>query len=118
MPPVNALSATFGVPSVARSLPAVRSFNSAPPIITTEEQFTIQGVTRDSTGAVKANATVYLFLMVSDAQLNPTYQGSTISGASGDYSFFVAPGSLYWITDYKAGAPDQAGATNNNLTGV
>ncbi len=76
---------------------------------------TISGQTLDSAGAAKTNATVYLLDMTSGV---PVLVQTTTSDASGNYSFSVGSGLRYWIVDYKAGAPDVAGATINTLTGV
>lgn len=97
--------------------PKTRAFTQ-PPLDTSEQTWRISGVTRDSAGAVLGSVTVYLFLMVPDVQLNPTYVGCVVSDASGNYSFTVAKGSLYWVTTYKAGVPDVAGASVNTLVGI
>lgn len=48
----------------------------------------------------------------------PVLVNQTVSDASGNYSFSVGSGLQYWIVDYKAGAPDVAGATVNTLVGT
>jgi hypothetical protein len=107
------------VPNVALALSKVRNFTAAPPVVG-DQDFTISGQTLDSTGATKASATVYLFEMRTNVlgTYFPYYIGQTVSDASGNYSFVVAQGPLYWIADYKTGAPDVAGATLQTLTGV
>jgi len=110
----------IGVPLVATSLPAVKGFYAVP-VSGPAKHYTIAGVTKDSAGAAKASATVYLFLMAVDPFTGvniPTYTASTISDATGNYAFEVSDGGTYWITDYKTGAPDVAGATLQTLTGV
>lgn len=115
MPPFNAVYATMGIPAVIASLPVVRNFL---PIAISEpdQDLTISGTTKDSTGAAKAGATVYLFEMRSDGI--PLLINKTVSAADGSYKFFVSPLTQYWITDYKSGSPDLAGATKQTLTGV
>lgn len=121
MPPFNAVRSTMGIPLVAQSLPVVKNFLPIA-VQAPDQSFTISGVTKDSTGAAKASATVYLFEM----RLNPNGDGTTIpvfvektvSNGSGQYSFTVSSALTYWITDYKSGAPDLAGATKQTLTGV
>lgn len=119
MPPQRGLRQMMGVPNVVRAMPTVKSF-IAPPVIHTDKNYTISGQTQDSAGAAKASATVYLFRMDDSSGKPgvPVLVNTTVSDGSGNYSFDVAPGYLYWISDYKTGSPDQAGATVQTLTGA
>ena len=114
MPPFNAVCSTMGIPLVANSLPVVKNFLPIEPFVAAQ-MLTISGTTKDSAGAAKANATVYLFAMNNGM---PLLVNKTISNAAGFYTFFVSAGQQYWITDYKVGPPDLAGATLQTLTGV
>lgn len=76
---------------------------------------TISGVTKDETGAATGGFTVYLFNMSTGT---PVLQDTTVSDASGNYSFSVGSGMNYWAVDYKSGSPDKAGATLNTLVGI
>jgi hypothetical protein len=84
-----------------------RSFRSSPlstyhPVLT--------GVSRDATGAPLPGCVIKLFRTVDDVKLD-----ETVSDGSGVYSFVTsAPGPLYLVF-YKAGAPDVAGTTRNDL---
>ena len=76
--------------------------------------YQIQGTTKDETGTAIGGYTVYLFNMTTGT---PVLVGTTISDGSGLYSFTVDNTQSYWVISYKAGSPDKAGATLNNLTG-
>lgn len=73
----------------------------------------IRGYSRDSGGAVLANAIVQAFVTSSDAA-----QVAVTSAADG---FFAAPtetipGVQHYLVAYKTGSPDVAGSTVNTLT--
>jgi len=78
-----------------------------------ERNFTITGVTRDSTGAALGNCVVMLYRT---DQMNMVQMIN--SDASGNYSFTVDKTLQWYVTAYKAGAPDVAGATVNTLAGA
>lgn len=106
----------FGVPNVARSLPAVQGFYDGDNHIHAQRNYTISGVCKDASDVAKSGATVYLFNMTSGV---PVLEQTTLSDGSGNYSFTVDPSiTRYWLVDYKSGAPDQTGATINTLSGV
>lgn len=71
----------------------------------------ISGITRDSAGAALGNCAVNLFQTEGNL-----FVASTVSDASGNYSFSV-PGnsSTSFIVSYKAGSPDVSGTTLNTL---
>lgn len=73
----------------------------------------IAGVTRDLNGAPLAACTVKLFNSATNA-----FVGSTISDASGNYSFAVDPSQVYFEVAYLDGSPDVAGTTVDSLTGA
>lgn len=76
--------------------------------------YTISGITRDSTGAPLANCVVQLLRTIDDVMIE-----KVVSNASGFYSFStVGLAEQYYVSAYKAGAPDVAGSTVNTLTGV
>jgi hypothetical protein len=75
---------------------------------------TIQGTTKDKTGAAVIGFTLYLFDITSG---KPVFIKQTTSDGSGLYSFTVDPGKVYWIADYRAGTPDMGGVTLNTLAG-
>jgi hypothetical protein len=70
------------------------------------------GVTRDSTGAILASATVYLMVQTNGLW---TETQRVTSDASGNFRFDVMTDGPYWIPGYKSGAPDLAGASVNTL---
>ena len=75
---------------------------------------TIQGTTKDKTGAAVIGFTLYLFDITSGT---PVFVAMTTSDGAGLYSFTVVSGKVYWITDYRTGIPDMGGVTLNTLTG-
>lgn len=109
MPAVNAGGAPFN--ARGKGAPTFEPF----PITETQQNYTISGVTRDSTGAALGSVTVYLFALIVDT---PVLAATVVSDASGNYKFYVAPAQAYWIATYKAGSPDLAGATVNTLVGI
>ena len=114
MPTFQGNRQALGVPSTGKGLAVVRNFLLVP-VIDTQKDYTISGQTLDSAGAAKTGATLYLFTMFNGL---PTLVGTTVSDGSGNYSFTVTPSQNYWITDYKSGSPDVAGATLQTLQGV
>lgn len=100
---------TSGVPST-KALNRVEAF----PPITGEQNFTISGVTRDSTGAVLVSCKVELFDKLTDLKIAETISDSV----SGAYIFYVTPGRTNYAVAYKVGAPDVAGTTVDTLVGV
>ena len=75
----------------------------------------LEGITKDETGTATPGFTVYLFNVTSGI---PVLEQVTISDGAGNYSFTVEEGHLYWVTSYKSGTPDKAGATRNDLIGT
>ena len=73
--------------------------------------FTLAGFTRDSNGAPLPGCKVDLILTAGGV-----FQSSTISAADGSFKFEIQPPGPYFLVAYKAGAPDVAGTTANNLT--
>lgn len=78
-----------------------------------ERNYTISGVTKDSTGAALGSVTVRLFNTATNL-----LEQTTTSDASGNYNFVVDKTQRYYQVDYKAGAPDLAGTSVNTLAGV
>lgn len=78
-----------------------------------ERNYIISGVTKDSTGAVLGSCTVKLFNTATNI-----LEQTTVSDASGNYSFTVDKTQTYYEVSYKAGAPDVAGTTVNTLAGA
>lgn len=74
----------------------------------------ISGVTKDSTGIPLAGVLVSLFLTIGQILLE-----QVISDGNGNYAFSsVGLGETYFVVAYKAGSPDVAGTTRNDLIGV
>jgi hypothetical protein len=73
----------------------------------------IHDVTEDGTGAPLGNCTVHCFRTSNDVlvDLQP-------SDASGNYEVSVYDDGPFYCVAYKAGSPDVAGTTSNQLTGV
>jgi hypothetical protein len=103
---------SFGVPNVARSMPAVRGFQSGEsPVF--EYPYALSGVTRDSTGAVLAGCNVKLFRTADDSLVS-----QTTSDANGIYIIPASPALQHYLVTYKTGSPDVTGASVNTLTGA
>lgn len=73
----------------------------------------ISGTTKDSTGAALGSCIVNLF----GTEAND-FQGSTTSNGSGAYSFASVTLGPHYLVSYKAGSPDVAGTTVNNVVGT
>lgn len=74
--------------------------------------FSINGITRDSTGALLGNCTTHLFQTGSDAEI-----AQDVSDGVGNYSFIFGFGSgNFYIVAYLSGSPDVSGTTLNTLT--
>lgn len=78
-----------------------------------ERNYTITGVTKDSSGVALGSCTVRLFNTATNL-----LEQTTVSDASGNYSFTVDKTQTYYEVSYKAGAPDVAGTTVNTLAGA
>lgn len=78
-----------------------------------ERNYTISGVTKDSTGAALGACAVKLFYTATDILAQ-----TTVSDASGNYSFTVDKTVSFYEVSYKAGAPDVAGTSVNTLVGA
>jgi hypothetical protein len=82
----------------------------------------IAGVTKDSTGAALAGATVKAYRTAADVNnglLADLQEGpAAVSDAAGNYEVFVPNADAHYLDAYKAGAPDVAGTTTNTLVGV
>lgn len=75
----------------------------------------ISGVTKDSTGSILGNAVVNLFQNDTDKCLEEVISDE----GTGAYSVSsVGLGQNYYVRAYKAGAPDVAGTSRNDLTGT
>lgn len=104
MPPIFA---QFGGDRFAVSRPAVVHAN--PPAV----RWRFDGITRDSTGVALAACEVKLFRTDTDIET-----GQITSGADGSWVLNSNNGGEHYLVAYKAGSPDVAGTTKNNLTGA
>lgn len=73
--------------------------------------FRLSGVTRDSAGTVLANCRVELFITSSDVKV-----AEVVSGSDGSFSFDNPGTGPFYLVGYKAGPPDVAATSVNNLT--
>jgi hypothetical protein len=78
-----------------------------------ERNYTIAGVTKDSTGVALGSCTVRLFNTATNA-----HEQTTVSDASGNYRFIVDKTQAWYLEAYKAGAPDVAATSVNTVVGV
>ncbi len=111
MPAVKGHNSIAGIPHTPKAY-GIQSFKPVPTVFA-ERNYTISGVTKDSTGAALGTCIVKLFFTVSDV-----FSQQTTSDASGNYSFAVNKTATYYVVSYKAGAPDVAGTTVNTLAGA
>lgn len=99
----------FGVPSVAKSVPAARSFQTGDvPIF--PYPYSLSGVTRDANGNALAGCNVKMFRTIDDSLV-----AQTTSDSNGNY---VIPGSnlfQHWLVTYLAGSPDGCATSINTL---
>lgn len=111
MPTFQGLSQQAGVPNVARSVPAVRGFQSGEsPVF--EYPYSITGVTRDSNGTALGSCRVGLFRTMDDSFVH-----QVTSDASGNYAIPASNLLQHYLVFYKTGSPDVAGSSVNTLIG-
>ena len=72
---------------------------------------TLNGITRDSTGAALGNCAVEIFRTWDDVRI-----GKTTSDGAGNFQFFPTSSGPYYLVAYLPGSPDVAGTTVNTLT--
>lgn len=104
-------NASLGIPHTPAAK-SITSYKENTPIFE-EKNFTITGVTKDSSGVALGSCTVKLFLTASDV-----LSQSTISDASGNYSFIVDKTVSYYVVAYLDGGTPVAGTTINTLAGT
>lgn len=77
--------------------------------------YKITGRTLDSAGAPLGNCVVHLFRTSDDLEMDQTN-----SDSASFYSFSknISPTLPYYAVAYKAGSPDVAGTTRNDLVGT
>jgi hypothetical protein len=76
--------------------------------------YIIGGITKSASGAALPGCAVKLYRTSDDVMV-----ASTVSNASGQYSFSVtSPSTLFYCRAYKTGSPDLAGTTLNTLVGI
>jgi len=74
---------------------------------------TLSGLSRDNTGAALGNCRVLIFRTEDNS-----FVLETTSDASGNWSVSLLKGGPFFLVEYKAGAPDVAGTSKNNLAPV
>lgn len=75
----------------------------------------LDGITKDSTGAVLGSCVVELFYTNTDMPISKQVSDPT----TGAFSFLIGPNSgNFYLVAYKAGSPDVAGTTVNTLAPV
>lgn len=73
----------------------------------------VSGVTRDSHGAPLGSCTVNLFITGTDI-----LTGTTTSDGSGNYTVYPTAAGPYYLVAYKAGSPDVAGTSTNDIVDI
>lgn len=92
-------------------MPTVRSFRSGDNAYF-EYPYSIRGITKDSAGAVLPSCDVTLYRTADDS-----VSGRAVSDVLGAYWIDASNALFHYAKAYKAGAPDVAGITKNNLVG-
>lgn len=101
--------ACLGVPSVAQSMPAVRSFMDGNAPVKEIPRF-ISGVTRDSTGAILGSCAIILFRT---ADNSVAAQGITSDPTTGAYSIVASVALQHFAASFHASGV--GGITRNDL---
>ncbi len=99
-----------GVPNVASSMAAARSFGEFAPF---EYPYSISGTTRSGSGAALPNCAVTAFRTA-----DKSIAAQVVSDANGLYLFSASPSLQHEVVAYLAGSPDVAGTTVNTLVGT
>lgn len=73
----------------------------------------INGITKDSNGAILESAVVDVFKTSDDV-----IQGTNTSNVNGEYLVEVPTQAKHYAVAYKAGSPDVAGTTRNDLSPI
>lgn len=108
--PIPNHTGAAGLPGL--KLSAVRGFfNGNSPVF--EYPYALSGVTKDGTGTPLANVVVQEFRTDDDS-----YVHQTTSDANGAYSLPASNVLPHYLVAYKAGSPDVAGTTRNDLVGA
>lgn len=94
----------------ARAVAGTLSFSGA----RSDNSVVISGTTKDSAGVALGSCTVHLFRTSSDVEVAETVSDAT----TGAYSLRIASSADHYAVAYKAGSPDRAGTTKNDLTGA
>jgi hypothetical protein len=76
-----------------------------------DQDFTLSGVTYDSTNAALGTCNVDLFITGTDVLAARTVSDPT----TGAYLIYVSPAFTYYAVGYKAGGTDVSGTTRNDL---
>ncbi len=71
----------------------------------------IDGVTRDLSGAPLGNCNVFVFVTATNS-----LTASSVSDSQGNYSIPVTTTSACYVVAYLAGSPDVGGTTVNTVT--
>lgn len=101
-----------GVPSVPRSLPAVRSLIGAwSPYF--RYPYAISGVTKDAANAPLPSCDITLYRTADDS-----VSGKGTSDAAGAYRIDASNALFHYARATKAGAPEVDGVTVNTLVGT
>lgn len=79
----------------------------------------IAGVTKNSAGAALASVVVKIYATATDTvRSTVTGAGVQTSDAGGAYGFEMNDQTTSYVVAYKAGSPDVAGTTRNDLVGT
>jgi hypothetical protein len=105
------VTATMGVPNTSNPNQFER-FGEVVPIFEQANRL-ITGVTKNSSGSPLGSCTVDLYNSATELR-----EQTTVSDASGNYSFTVDPTMRYYCVAYLVGAPDVFGTTANTLAGA
>lgn len=112
MPPFININNAGGVPNT-KGIPVVKGFADGTIPFFEERNYTITGITKDSSGVALGGCTVMLF-----NTSTCTLEQQVVSDASGNFTFIVDKTKKWFEVSYKVGTPDVAGTTVNTLVGT
>ena len=106
--------------TVRKTMPMVPTVFLRMPFEGDSRRFKITGITKDSAGTPVGGCRVVAYETATMGYgLSNSVDGETVSDGSGNYSIDVSSNPItYTVIAYKAGSPDVAGITRNDVTGA
>lgn len=73
--------------------------------------YALTGISADENGAALAACGVFVF-----HDGNQSFIGQTVSDGGGNWTLYPGQSGPFWVREYKAGAPNRAGTSDNGQT--